>query len=477
MVPYLLLITIMPLVGMIFVFTAKDNEKTKGRNVLNVAILTVGMNLFLIVRALNLIKPGYGNLQLSESYNWINTPQINLSFGADSFAMLLIFGVHLAVLIGMWGVRNAARGQKPRMVFVLLFLSMINGFFMAADIFSFFIFFEALLLPLYMMVGMFGEARRRNNLFRFMLYNLCGAFLLFAAIVVLYNHGEKNLLLGGIKNLHLGSAGETAVWTAIFIAFMSRIPIWPFHSWIASVNSGIKDPLVFISANIMPLTGIYGFMRFWPKPVPDTIVLQVAVLEVVSVITMLFIALIAWVNRDIRYKIFSFASIYYIFFLLGVFLPTDQILLNVGYSLFACLLIFASMEVLVSYQLSEQSSKNLSAGGILSSMPKMSKAFSFMMLAGAGFPLSAMFINNFVIMAGLMNYSLVSALAAAAALLLISVTLLQELYRRKDEINPVSALSLKDKAKDISGGDLFFMTAVGVILLLSLFNPVWFMKG
>lgn len=100
-----------------------------------------------------------------------------------------------------------------------------------------------------------------------------------------------------------------------------------------------------------------------------------------------------------------------------------------------------------------------------------------MMLAGAGFPLSAMFINNFVIMAGLMNYSLVSALAAAAALLLISVTLLQELYRRKDEINPVSALSLKDKAKDISGGDLFFMTAVGVILLLSLFNPVWFMKG
>lgn len=471
--PYLLLLILIPLVGMLFALTARDNDKTRGHNVLGVTILAIAANIFIMLRAFLQIKPGYGRLQLSESYRWMENPQINLSFGVDSFALLLIIGVNLAVLIGLWGVRHDAYRQKPRMIFTLLFLSMVNGFLAAADIFSFFIFFEAMLLPLFMLVGMFGEVKKQGSVFRFMLYNLLGALLLLAAIMVLYNHYNGSIRLNEISGIKMGKGSEVIVWSAIFIALMSRIPIWPFHYWIASVNAMVKNPLVFIIANIIPLTGMYGFMRFWPKTVPDTVSYFIVVLEIISVISMLFLALIGLINKDFQYKIFAFMTVYYIFYLLGVFLPTDQILLNVGFSVFSFLIIFAAIEVLTAYTAEQEESNGLASGGILCFMPRLSAVLTFMVLAAVGLPISSMFVNNFVIMSGLLNYNLNMALIALSAMVLAAVAILQELYRRKDEQNITGD---KGVALDISKRDLILMSGVAAVLVLSFFNPLWFMN-
>lgn len=473
-VPYLLLMTVLPLAGMLFAFTAKDTGKASGQNVLHVTILTLVANLLLIFRAFTLIKPGYGNLQLTERYMWLENPHIELVFGADSFALLLIMGVYLAALVGLWGVKGRAEGQKPRMIFMLMFLSSVTGFFMSADIFSFFIFFLVMLLPLFMLVGMFGDIRKQGSVFRFMLYNLFGAMLLFAAIIVLYSHQNSSIMLGAVSRVKMSGLGALWVWLAIFAAFLSRIPIWPFHYWIASVNAGVKDPLAFIAANIMPLTGIYGFMRFWPKEVPEAVMYFMSALEAVSAVSMLVLALIGLINRDMNYKIFVFVTVYYVFFMLGVFLPTDEMLLNVGFSLFAFLLIFAVVAVLTAYVENEQESKNLSSAGILCSMPRLSAVFTFVMLAGAGLPLTAMFVNNFVITAALLSYNPVTALTAETALLLTAAAMLRELYRRKDAAGLTSD---KDKATDISRGDAVFFFGAAVILVLSFFNPLWFLRG
>ncbi len=473
-IPYLLFLVLMPLVGMLFVMAAKDDDKTKGTNALKVAALAVVADLLLIFRIFTLISLKYGKIQLLEVYEWLDNPQISLMFGVDCFALLLMFGIHLAVLIGLWGVRQEAEEQKSRMIFTLLFLSMMNGFFTAVDIFSFFIFFEAMLLPLYMLVGMFGGVRRQGALFRFMLYNLLGALLLLAAILVIYNHQGSSIALSKISSVKLGMASEIMVWSSIFVAFISRIPIWPFHYWISSISARVKNPLVFIIANIVPLTGVYGFMRFWPKTMPDVMIFLVAILEVVSVLTMLFIALIAIINKDIQYKVFSFMTVYYIFYLLGVFLPTDQILLNVGFAIFAFLLIFSALEVMLAYMNTQQENTNMSTEGCLQYMPRLSAVFTFMVLAGIGMPLSAMFVNNFVIMAGLLNYNMITAFVALGALILVAVALLADLYRRKREDNIAKNIV---SVADISTAEAVFMWGVALVLVLSFVNPLWFVRG
>lgn len=472
-VPYLLLIVIIPLLGMLFALMARDNEKTKGRNVLSVSALAIVVNLLVMVRAFMQLKPGYGNIQLVESYQWLENPLINLRFGVDSFALLLIMGVYMAVLIGLWGGINHPEGQKSRMIFTLLFLSMMSGFLISIDIFSFFIFFEAMLLPLFMLVGMFGEIKKQGNVFRFMLYGMFGALLLFGAIMVLYNHSHSSISLNEISGVKMGRNGESVVWLAIFVAFLSRIPIWPFHYWVASINSGIKNPLVFIIANLIPLTGVYGFMRFWPQTVPETVEYFMIFLEVVSVISMLFIALIGMIHKDIQYKIFAYMTVYYIFYLLGVFLPTDQILINVGFSVFACLIIFATIEVLTVYMTEMQEKYNLPMSRVLLAMPKLSMILSFMVLAVVGLPLSAMFVNNFVILAGMLNYNINVALVAVLAMVLAAVGLLQDVYRRKS-----CDKNIAEEAKnlDITNKDVVFFGLVALILIMSFFNPLWFME-
>ena len=472
-IPYLLILILLPLCGIFFAMCSQDNDKTKGRNVLSVALLSVLANIAFIIAAFLNVSSEYGKMQLKETYLWLESPKIMLSFGVDSFSLLLMLGVHLALLIGIWGVRNDYVLQKSRMIFTLLFLSLINGFLAALDIISFFIFFEAMLIPLFMLIGMFGEIKRQAGLFRFMLYNLCGVLLLFAAIMVLYHHNNGALMLNQISDIRMSRTKEIVVWSSIFLAFLSRIPIWPFHSWVSAVSSGIKNPLVFIVANLMPLSGIYSFIRFWPQSMPDTVVFVMAVLEIISVISMLFIALIGLINKDIQYKIFSFMTVYYIFFLLGSFLPTDQILLNVGFSLFAFMIIFAAIEVLVSFQEDEREEKNLSAEGILYKMPRASAVFTFMVFAGLGLPLSAMFINNFVIVSGLLVYNFSTAVVALLALIFVASALLKELFVRRAKVETVS----DNLPEDISKLDACFMWMLAIVLLMSLSDPLWFMRG
>ena len=174
-VPYLLIMFLLPLGGVLMLLLAQDDEKSKGRNALSVAMLTVWASLVFIVLALSHVDSTYNHLQLVEQYVWLENPKITLTFGVDAFSLLLILSVNVAALIGMWGVRHFSVKMKSCMILTLLFLSMITGLFLAADVMSFFIFFAALLFPLFLLIGLFGDVKRQIALFRFMFYSICGA--------------------------------------------------------------------------------------------------------------------------------------------------------------------------------------------------------------------------------------------------------------------------------------------------------------
>lgn len=142
---FLSTIIALPFIGLLFALVAKDDEKTKGHNVYNVTVLTIIANIVLIWRIFSLVDIRKEGLQLVEKFTWLENPQIDLIFGVDVFSLLLILAIHFALLIALSGVKNNEHKQKSMMVFTLLFLSMITGFLVSADIFSFYIFFEAML--------------------------------------------------------------------------------------------------------------------------------------------------------------------------------------------------------------------------------------------------------------------------------------------------------------------------------------------
>lgn len=470
----LAVIMAVPLLGLFFAAVSKEGTdiSLRGRNVLAVGIFTVLSNLVVLWITARKTDFSAEASRLVQKFEWLDVPKIELVFELDFFSLLLIAAVHCAVLLGLIGIRNNTYRQKTLVVFALMFLEMITGYFLASDIFSFYIFFEAMLLPLFMLVGIFGDVRRQDILYRFFLYNLLGAVLLFVALCILFN--AENVVIRDINQVVLARNVELLVWSLIFIAFLSRIPIWPFHYWLSSVNVNISNPLVFIIANIMPLTGVYGLIRFSPLTAPDILTPYLLILEIISITTMVVIALIGFSNRDIQYKIFSYMTVYYILYLLGALLPTDALLANIGFSLFAYLIVIAAIEIIVSHLEKERQCSGIGECGILCNIRRSSFVLSFFILAAVGLPLSSLFLNNMLIFAGLVKYNLKMAVFILLALVLSSLSLLQHLfYLRYPQVEKNETAGC---VNDISLPVFAVFVLVMLLLAVSFINPLWYME-
>lgn len=467
------LIVAVPFFGMLFVLSSKDAEGAlPGRNAFNVCVFTIISNIILIWRIFMILNEKSASLQLVERFNWLNTPNIDIVLGVDVFSLLLILAVHLTILIGLFGVSANTFRQKSLMVFTLLFLSMITGFLVAADIFSFYIFFEAMLLPLFMIIGMFGEVRKQGLINRFFLYNFIGAIILFSATMLIFYHCGSTML-ADVGSISFPVPLRCYIWSAVCLSFASRIPVWPFHYWISSINSGIRNPLAFIITALLPLTAIYGFIRFLPARLPLELSDYIMCGDIIAVVTMLFIALIGFTNRDYQYKIFAYVTVYYILYLLGVFVNDELIMTSIGYSLFCFLIIMASLEVVSGYIYHKEQEAQCVSNGFLCRVKRLSFIYSFITVAAVGLPVSAVFVNNFLILSRLLGFNVKMGVLLVLSLAFVGVTLIQELLRLKQD----SKECRLGKNDDISKPFFAFMLFVIFILLMSFVKPLWFVAS
>lgn len=472
---FLITLILVPFLGFLFALISPTVEKKMSQNVISVAEFAVITNIILLWRQMTQLDLNQKGLQFLTQYQWIDAPSIHLALGIDIFSLMIALAIHLILLICL---PFAKRAEYPKMLvsLSLLMLSMLTGFLLAAELFTFYIFFTAMLIPAFMLIGMTGEVKKSRWVFRFFIYNFIGSVILFIVICALYHYqkNENMILLSNVARLRLSRANEYLIWGGIFIALLSRIPIWPFHYWIASISGAVQNPIVFLMINLIPLTGVYGLVRFFPKAVPESASYLLTGLEVIAVISMLFIAMIGLINKDNRYKLFSFMTVYYIMFLLGALLPTNRILLNIGYSIFAFLIIIAVLEVLAAHIYYEQQKFDLNIYGILCHAPRLSLLYSFFTLAAVGFPLSALFINNFVILSYLFSYNFNLGLLIIISVIVSSASLLKELYVLKDNryIQPGSVC-----IADISQKTFLGLGFIAVLLLVSFYNPLLVLGG
>ncbi len=466
--PWLLLLICLPLIGVLFIMLSKNtNVNDKNFNVLNVGSLTVIADLFLVRHILGIIDITSDKVQLSEIYTWIESPLLQLWLGVDAFSLIIIFAIHIAYLIGFFSVSHKQKDMKYLISFSLIALSMMNGFFVSADMFSFYIFFQSMLIPIFLLIAMFGEIKKENVIFRFFSYNLLSSIILFISTMLIYSLENDNISLNNIQKLQFKGMLALIVWGGIIVSFLSRIPIWPFHYFIASINANLKNPLTFIIVSIMPLTGLYGFVRFWPNAIPFAQIEYTYILEIIGVVTMIFMSLVGLVNKDIQHKLFVYITVYCLLYLQGVLLPTEILKLNIAYSVFSYLIIIASLIYLNSYL--ERQVNYFDNGGVLCLMPKMLFLYSFMTLTAIGLPLSSMFVNNFIIIAETFNHDLYIGIFIVVSLFLVSASLLQNFYHIKDD-----GRQTKLCVEDLSNFKFMMMLLVIILLFMSFIKPLWF---
>ncbi len=467
----LLLIILIPLIGAIFAISIKNNNYSN-QNIYNVAIWTGIINTLAVLYVFSMFDSQKTGIQIVEKYSWLSNPKVDILLGADIFSMLLLLSVNISFLIAEIFMDRTARRSQTLIASELIFISFLNGYFLAADIVSFYIFFAAVSAPLIILVSTYASLNKKNIFVRFSIYNLIGAMLLLVAIIIICNIKSNNIPLNTAGNVNIKGKMEYLVWLSIFFAFISRIPIWPFHYWISSINSSIKNPLVFIISNLIPLMGLYGFIRFWPNTVPQTIAVYAPFFEIICVITMLFIALISLSNKDMRYKLFAYTTVYYLLFLIGIFMPTNVLKNNIGYSLFSYIIVISVLSFLISHIETQKKKLNIySSAGILCYMPRASKCISLFILAGIGLPITPLFWNNFIIISEIFNYNLVLGIFVMLALFLVGIALLEELYKQKDKTYATSSCVI---GVDLS--NLHFSTCIICLLILffSFFKPLWF---
>ena len=337
----LLILILVPFLGFLFSLISKQGDKNAPHNSIYVSLFAIFSNIFILLYICTLVDFNKNGLQILSSYKWVDSPNISFVFGIDIFSLMIIMAIHLVLLISILFVQTSKNIKIINSLSMLL-LSLFSGLLISANIFAFYVFFTGSIVPLFLLIGTAGEVRKHSWVFRFFIYNFVGSivFLLVICALYYYQNGSLPIMLKNVSRLRLAQPYEYWIWGGIFIALLSRIPIWPFHYWIASINAAIQNPLVFLAVNLIPFTGVYGLIRFCPKTVPESVSYVLSSLEIIAVISMLFISMIGLINKDNRYKLFSFITVYYIVYLLGALLPTGKIQINIGYSLFAFLIIY-----------------------------------------------------------------------------------------------------------------------------------------
>lgn len=468
----LLIIMLIPLFGAIFTLSAKDDRNYAANNVYHVAIWTLFINTLLILYVFSQMNIAKNGIQIVEKYMWFKIPSTDVLLGADTFSMLLLLGINLSFLLAEMCIEHTMERPKTLMASELLFIGLLNGYLVAADIISFYVFFTALIAPMIILISAYGNLRKRNILVRFSLYNIIGVMLLFISIMLICYYKKSNIPINTVGYINLSGKIEYFVWLSILFAFISRLPVWPFHYWISSVNSTMKNPLVFVIGNIIPLVGLYGFIRFWPNTVPASIANYAPLFEGACVLTMLFLSLVSLSHKDLRYKLFAYASVYYLLFLTGIFLPTAVLKSSIGYSLFSYIMIVTVLSFLISHIETQKKKLNLYVrGGILCYLPRTSKCLSLFILAGIGLPITPLFWNNFIIISEIFNYSLTLGVLVMISLFIVALSLLEDLYRMKDKSFAETICVLGEDLPNLQFG--IYMGTL-IILFFSFFKPLWF---
>lgn len=448
----LTIIMLLPLVGAGLIAILPSAQE---RLVKQVALATtIIVAAATIVKALN-FNVDNTELQFRQSYSWISSFGINWALGVDGIALILILmSVILApiVILGGWNESEGGRfSVKTFYILILVLETMVIGVFAATDLFLFYVFFEAMLIPIYFLIGGYGSGERAAAAVKFLLYSLFGGLLMLASIIGLFvisgQNGEVTFDITKLSELHTGMSASTQnlLFLGFFIAFAIKAPLWPFHTWLPDAAKSGSAGTSILLLGILDKVGTYGMIRFCLEIFPDASKTFTPLIIVLSLISILYGAFLAIGAKDIK-RLIAYTSIsHFGFITLGIFAMTTQSQAGATLYMFNHGFSTAALFLVAGWMILRRGSSTISDfGGLQRITPIMAWSFFIAGLSGLALPGLSSFVSEFLVLVGTYTRYPVAAILATFGIVLAALYILIPVQRALHGTTTPGNENLKD---------------------------------
>jgi len=410
-----------------------------------------------------------GGFQFVEMRTWIDTLNANYHIGIDGISLLLILLNSLTTVLVVAAGWQVIESRVSQYMAAFLFLSgLMNGVFSSLDALLFYVFFEATLIPMFIIIGVWGGPNRVYAAVKFFLYTLMGSLLSLVALIYLYFSAGGSFSLFDFYQTQLPLVFQVSVFIAFFMAFAVKVPMWPVHTWLPDAHVEAPTGGSVVLAAVMLKLGGYGFLRLSLPIVPDASHLLAPIVIGLSLIAVVYIGLVALVQTDMK-KLIAYSSISHMGFVtLGTFLFNAQGMEGAIIQMISHGFISGAMFLCVGVLYDRMHSRLIADyGGVANRMPVFAALFMFFSMANAGLPGTSGFVGEFLVIMGAMQVNFWFAFAAAITLIFGAA---YTLWMYKRVIFGAVANAHVDELQDINAREFLVL---GVLAVLVLVMGVW----
>ena len=364
-------------------------------------------------------KLGTAAMQFVEKGSWIARFNVNYYVGVDGISLwfvLLTAFINVVVIIASW--ESITTRVNQYMAAFLILSGLMIGVFTALDGLLFYVFFEATLIPMYLIIGIWGGPNKIYAAFKFFLYTLLGSLLMLVALVYLYNKSGGSFDILAWHQLPLGGTIQTLLFFAFFAAFAVKVPMFPVHTWLPDVHVEAPTGGSAVLAAIMLKLGAYGFLRFSMPIAPDASREWAWLMIALSLTAIIYVGLVALVQQDMK-KLVAYSSVAHMGFVtLGFFIFNDLGVSGGIVQMLAHGFVSGAMFLCIGVLYDRVHSREISSyGGVVSTMPKFAAFGLFFAMANCGLPATAGFVGEWMVILGAVKFNFWVGVAAATALI------------------------------------------------------------
>jgi len=417
--PILSIILFLPLAGALLISFLNDERQIK---VASVVVVAIDFVLAMFVLADFKFDTHTWVFQFHDKHDWVSALGITYWLGVDGISVFLVGLTTLIVGIGVIAA-NYMIAERLK-VFLMLMLSLqtaVLGVFMSLNLFLFFVFWEAMLIPTYFLIGVWGEERRVYATLKFLLYTIFGSFLMLVGIFYLWSQRGTLDMAGpnGLIAHPVSSSAQIWLFLAFGMAFAIKIPIWPFHTWAPTAYTESPIPVVVVVAGVLSKAGAFGFLRYCLPLFPSASRQLAALLSVLCVIGMLYAAVLALVQTDIK-RLVAYASISHMNLLaLGIFAYNNTAIDGTVLQMINHSVIITGLFLAVGFIAARTGTRMLpDLGGLGIKRPVLMWVFFVFILAGLDLPGLNSFSGEFLILVGVFKSNAWYASVAALTVIL-----------------------------------------------------------
>jgi len=430
--PLLSLVTFLPLVGTAFILMARGDDAVVARNARNIALWTSLIDFALSLALWFEFDPNTADFQFVERANWVTIGgfQFTYHMGIDGISLFFVLLSTLLTLLSILSAWEAIQFRvKEFMVAFLVLETLMVGIFCALDFVLFYVFFEGVLIPMFLIIGIWGGSNRIYSAFKFFLYTLLGSVLMLLAILAVYfQTGTTDIEVALTHNFPGGL--QKWLWLAFFASFAVKVPMWPVHTWLPDAHVEAPTAGSVILAGILLKLGGYGFVRFSLPMFPLASAYFTPLIFTLSAIAVIYTSLVALAQIDMK-KLIAYSSIAHMGFVtMGTFAVTNEAVQGAVIQMLSHGLVSGALFLCVGVLYDRLHTHEIARfGGLIERMPAYAFVFMVFTLAAVGLPGTSGFIGEFLILLGTFKVSTLECTLAATALFLGPAYMFY-LYRR-----------------------------------------------